>query len=84
MAELISPNAKNFLCVLYNKSLYDFSIVDDASLMHLLEAHLQVLDTNDYAAKLKLVYMASTDHVRPRGDKKHPIIFSILLDHFGQ
>ena len=60
LAELISPKAKK----IHNKSLNDFSIVDDASLMHLLvETHFQVLDTNDYVVKLKLVYMASTDHV---------------------
>ncbi len=48
---------------MYNKSLSDFALVDDDNLMHLLEEHFQVLDTNDYEAKLKAVYMVPADQV---------------------
>jgi hypothetical protein len=58
LAQLISIPAKNVLCILYNKQITDFNLVNDTDLMYLLEQHFQVLDTNDYKAKLQAVYMA--------------------------
>ena len=63
LADLLSLQAKNFLCVLYGKNDSDFYLIDDTNLMQLLEEHFQVFDTNDYVAKLQAVYMAPHDQV---------------------
>ena len=55
--------AKKILCVLYDKTITDFSIVDDDTLMHMLEGQFQVLDTNNYIAKLQAVYTAPSEQV---------------------
>ena len=39
LVDLISIRAKTFLCVLYDKTLLDFSIVDDDTLMHMLDGY---------------------------------------------
>jgi len=57
LAQLLSVPTKNVLCVIYDKQLTDFNLVDDSQLMTLLEHHFQVLDTNDYRSKLQAVYM---------------------------
>ena len=57
LAQLISTQAKNVLCIIYNKSIADFQNVSDSALMYLLEQHFQVLDTNDYKSKLQAVCM---------------------------
>ena len=57
LADLLSIKAKNFLCSLYNKTTSDFYLIDDDDLMQLLEEHFQILDTNDYVAKLQATYM---------------------------
>ena len=63
LADLLSIKAKNFLCVLYGKTISDFYLLDDDNLMQLLEDHFQILDTNDYVAKLQAAYMAPADQV---------------------
>jgi len=57
LAQLLSVQAKNVLCITYNKLITDFNLVNDSDLMYLLEQHFQVLDTNDYRSKLQAVYM---------------------------
>ena len=36
LAQLISTQAKNVLCIIYNKSIADFQNVSDSALMYLL------------------------------------------------
>ena len=63
LAELLSIQAKYFLCVLYGETSSDFYLLDDDSLMHMLDGHFQILDTNDYVAKLQAAYMTTTEQV---------------------
>jgi len=63
LAQLLSVQAKNVLCITYNKDITDFNLVDDTTLMVLLERHFQVLDTNDYRSKLQALYMEPLKHV---------------------
>ena len=42
LAQLLSVLTKNVLCVIYDKQLTDFNLVDDSQLMSLLEHHFQV------------------------------------------
>ena len=84
LADLISIQAKNFLCVLYDKTLTDFSIVDDDTLMHMLEGHFQVLDTNDYIAKLQAVYMVPSEQVDIQKVQLYAqffLIFCAIIQH---
>ena len=46
-----------------SKKFLDYTIVDDDTLMHMLEVHFQVLDTNDYIAKLQAVHMVPSEQV---------------------
>ena len=63
LAEFLSIRAKHFLCVLYGETISDFHLLDDDSLMNMLDGHFQILDTNDYVAKLQAAYMTTTKQV---------------------